>query len=301
VKRILSIDGGGSKGLIPTAVLAAVEDVLRAPIYTKFDLIVGTSVGAIIGGMLSSGAVSASTLKGEMYKELREIFKWRLRLPVLQPKYSRKPIDNLLNAYIPGVRMKQCRTRFLCTGVNIVDGRTHFFKSWEQKDGEIPLVEAIMRSAAAPLYFGSMIDKQTQSVWLDGGTGDMWSPAMEAFIEVMRQEWLGTEHVHMLSIGCGQHSPQVPFDTAKKYKNIRQVNFYAQVTEGGLARVQMGKTQTEWLKNLAKHQSLNFTFQRLEDLTMAKELDKMDAIKYRDDYIRIGEKLAQQVDYQYLR
>jgi hypothetical protein len=251
--------------------------------------------------MLGSGFVDATILKDQMYSKLPEIFEWRLRMPVLQPKYSRKPLDNLLNSYIPNVLMKQCRTRFMCTSVNIVDGRTHFFKSWEQKDGEIFLTDAILRSAAAPLYFGEIVDKSTKAVWIDGGCGNMGSPAMEAFIEIMRQKWLGTEHVHMLSIGCGQHDQRVPFDKAKTFKNIRQVEYYAQIIDGGLARVQMANTQSEWLKDLSAYGFMNFSYQRLEDPSMPKKMDKMDGIKYRDDYVKIGENLAKQVDYTYLR
>ena len=47
-RRILSIDGGGIKGVFPAAFLADVEEKLDRPIVDHFDLIVGTSTGGII-------------------------------------------------------------------------------------------------------------------------------------------------------------------------------------------------------------------------------------------------------------
>jgi uncharacterized protein len=301
MKRILSLDGGGAKGLIQATVLESIAQKTGKPIHNTFDLIVGTSVGSIVGGLLSSGMVSAGTLKKVMQNELPNIFKPRLRIPVLQPKYSREPIKRLFDDYVHELKMKDCETKFMCSGVDIVDGRTHFFKSWEEVDGELLLREAALRSAAAPLYFGSIVDEKNKHVWVDGGTGNMWSPGMEAFIEIMRQNWLGTdEHVHLISIGCGQASQSVPFDKAKNYHNIRQVAYYAQIVEGGLARVQMAKTESEWLTCLTTYENLNFSYQRVEELNLPKKMDKMDGIKYLKNYVDVGLKLAETVDYKHL-
>ena len=46
--RVLSIDGGGVRGLVPALVLAEVERRTGRPIYEHFDLVVGTSTGAIL-------------------------------------------------------------------------------------------------------------------------------------------------------------------------------------------------------------------------------------------------------------
>jgi uncharacterized protein len=300
MKRVLSLDGGGAKGLIQATVLDIISQNTAKPLHSTFDLIVGTSVGAIVGGLIGCGMVSAGTLKNAMYDELPNIFRKRLRIPLIQPKYSRKPIEDLFSRYAPDIKMKDCYTRFMCSGVDIVDGRTHFLKSWEEKDGELPLVKAALISAAAPLYFGSIVDEINERVWLDGGTGNMGSPSMEAFIEIMRQNWLCEEPVHLISLGCGQASQSVPFSKAKNYGNIRQIEYYAKIADGGLARVQMAKTESEWLTNLATYKDLNFSYQRIEDFTIPKKMDIMDGVKYRDDYVRIGEDLAKEVDYTYL-
>jgi len=53
--RILSLDGGGAKGFYSLGVLREVESMLDCPLYEKFDLIFGTSTGAIIASLLALG------------------------------------------------------------------------------------------------------------------------------------------------------------------------------------------------------------------------------------------------------
>ena len=298
-KIVLALDGGGAKGLLPLTVLDAITDTTKAEPVQEFDLVIGSSVGAITGGILSTGILPVKTFKDIFYKDLPKIFAKRVRAPIFQPKYSREPVQNLLDAYIKGVQMKQCKTKFISTSVSLVDGRTHFFKSWEEKDGELNLTQTILRSAAAPLYFGTMVDKETKNVWMDGGCGDMNAPIMQAFIEVMRQGWLLEEHVHILSLGCGQANQGMPFKEAMSFNNIRQLLFFMNPVEGGLSRAQLSMTQEQWLTALSKYR-IDLTFQRVEMYDMPKEIDKMDGVKYRDEYVKIGEELAKQVDYTYL-
>ena len=53
--RILSLDGGGSKGLYTLGVLREIEGMLKCPLYKCFDLVFGTSTGAIIAALIALG------------------------------------------------------------------------------------------------------------------------------------------------------------------------------------------------------------------------------------------------------
>jgi len=53
--RILSLDGGGAKGFYTLGVLKEIEGMLRCPLYKRFDLVFGTSTGAIIGSLIALG------------------------------------------------------------------------------------------------------------------------------------------------------------------------------------------------------------------------------------------------------
>lgn len=300
MKRILSIDGGGVLGIIPLTVLKKIEERLGKPLYEVFDLITGSSIGAVIGGALCSGEISCNKLHSTMVTDFQKIFKKRIRIPVLQPKYSKKAIKQSLDAQLSGLKMNQCKTKFFCTSINYIDGRTHFFKSWEDKDGQLDLTAAIIRSVSAPLYFGKEVDKVNKNVWIDGGCGDMNDPSMQAYMEARRQNWLQNEKVHIISLGCGQTPLGVPFEKSSKFNNAQEVAYYINIEDGGLGRAQTLNTHEVWLRSFAE-ENPNFTYQRIEEYNFPKSKSKLDAVKYIPDFINYGEKLSIKVDYDKLQ
>lgn len=299
MKRILSIDGGGALGIIPLTVIKNIENHMNKPIHQIFDLIIGSSVGAIIGGVLSSGKMPADEFHEQMLKDLPRIFHWRLRFPIFQPKYDRKNVEKSITSKIGDIPMHLCVTKFMCTSINYVDGKTHFFKSWEDKDGKLKLAQALLRSSAAPLYFGKIVDEAEKAVWIDGGCGGLNDPAMQAYIEALREDWLPDEKVHLLSIGCGQTFKGIPFNKCKKFKNIKEVSYYLNINDGGLARAQMSMMQDSWLNSFSEENS-NFTSQRVQMYDFPKKLNKLDNVKNLDEFVKFGEKMSEDVDYTYL-
>lgn len=300
MKKILVIDGGGAKGVIPLTVIKNIEKHTEKCVSDTFDLIVGSSIGAIIGTILTITDLKAVYLISDFKEALRETFKKRFRIPVIQPKYSRKPPSNYLEEYIGGSKLNMARTKLMFTSVNMVDGRTHFFKSWEEKDGKLNAIEAVNRSYAAPLYFGTIKDKKDNAVWLDGGTSNNSCPLVESYIEAMRQGWVGKEKIHIISLGCGSASYAVPYKKASKYNNIRQVYYYMDPVEGGLARVVAADTQSEWLKKLSDLVP-DISFQRIEKHNLDPKIDGMDKVEYLEEYQAIGEQLSKKVNYDILK
>ncbi|KAB2911137.1 MAG: patatin, partial [Dechloromonas sp.] len=55
VLRVLTLDGGGAKGFYTLGVLKEIEAMLGCPLYQKFDLVFGTSTGAIIASLIALG------------------------------------------------------------------------------------------------------------------------------------------------------------------------------------------------------------------------------------------------------
>jgi len=53
--RILSLDGGGAKGFYTLGVLKEIESMMNCPLYKRFDLVFGTSTGAIIAALIALG------------------------------------------------------------------------------------------------------------------------------------------------------------------------------------------------------------------------------------------------------
>lgn len=292
MKRILVLDGGGAKGVIQSAILQELEIRSGKKCSEMFDLIVGTSIGAILGAGLASGKMSGKELHEHMRIVLPKVFKKRL---FAVPKYSRKEFTRFFEETLGrDFLMGACATPFICTSVNMVDGKTHYFKSWEDKDSQLSLYDAVLRSFAAPLFFGSIIDKKNKAVWLDGGTGNANSPILEAVVETTRQGWLQNEPVQMLNIGTGWSKYSHSFEKARKFKTLRQLGFYMDPSAGGLARNQSVHSRVSQIKSLSE-MIPNFSYQRL-DWEIDEDMDVLDGIKFIDEYEKIGLQLARVIN-----
>jgi len=292
MKKILVLDGGGVMGAIQCKVLERLEEELGNKLCNEFDLIVGTSVGAIIGGIISTGNFKMKYISEIIIEQLPNVFKknpWYKKY-----KYDKNNVKSFYDKLLFDTKMKDLLTKFVCTSVNAVDGKTHFFKSWEQKDGELQLYDAIERSFAAPYYFGPIVDEKTKSVWLDGGTGLDNSPILEAFIECVRQKWFKNEKIFMLSVGSGSIDMSQSFDEAKKMTNyfglLKQILYYMKPLDGGLARYQATDAKCKLLSYLDNSNN-DFLFHRIDKVIDTK-INKIDEIQYLDKYINIGNELA---------
>jgi len=295
MKRILVIDGGGLRGFIPLQVLQRVEKRTGRPLWETFDLVVGTSVGAILGGLVASGALTAHDIAALMDEAAPRMFT-RRQWPLL-PKYSRQPFEEAWRAEVGSIRLGDCTTTLMTTAVNLCDGRTHYFKSDDPADAEMPLEDAVAFSFAAPLFFGGIPDKKRKAVWLDGGTGIDNCPILEALYEVIHRGWLAEEDgVHILSLGCGFIREGMPYKRAsrKAGRNVREILAFMKPTEGGMARQQSVDSRVSLSHRVAEFLP-QLGMQRL-DVQISGELDKLDGVKYIGEYKKLGERLAASVD-----
>jgi len=293
MKKILILPGGGIKGLIQLPLLMKIEGQTKKPIYETFDLIVGSSVGAITGGILSAGKFSVSEYYTIFNKELLKLFHTNFatwfRIVSGKPKYKRQPFYDMMEKYIEQGNefpMNQCKTKFMCTSVNLCDNRTHFFKSWEKKDGKLNLSDSISRSFAAPYYFGMKIDNKTKSLWVDGGIGETNCPIMFAYVEAIRQQWIKTEEVEFTVIGTGYTSKILKYEDRKKTGTIKQILKYLSPSSGGFARIQTTPMKIEKMKQISTYDK-NVSF-KYYDVEIQDRHDTMDEVKYRNDYINYG-------------
>ena len=112
-KRILSIDGGGVKGVLASGVLEVIEERLRARIDEAaareafrlsdyFDLIGGTSTGAIIATWLALGHTAAEVTA--MYRDVcPKVFRRELRIPVIQSKFDPTRLKRVIEERLSAV------------------------------------------------------------------------------------------------------------------------------------------------------------------------------------------------------
>lgn len=208
--RILSIDGGGIKGVFPAAFLAHVESTLGgAPISNFFDLIAGTSTGGIIALGLGLGLRAGEVLEFyELYGSA--IFPRKSPSWLLGPaKYKTEPLRFALEETFGSKRLGDSRRRLLIPSFNATTGRIHIFKTAHhprlQMDFKAPAVEVALATSAAPVFFPPHRSGQ-EVIFIDGG---IWAnnPMGLAVTEAISMLGASGTDLDVLSIGCTSTPP----------------------------------------------------------------------------------------------
>ena len=133
--RILSIDGGGIRGIFPAAILADLEyKYLDGEAVTEyFDLITGTSTGGILALGLAAG-LKASELLGLYMKRGRESFPperriWRKILQYIRTGYKREPLDRILEEVLEDMKLRDSQVRLCIPSLDLRYGDVYVFKT----------------------------------------------------------------------------------------------------------------------------------------------------------------------------
>jgi predicted acylesterase/phospholipase RssA len=197
--HILSIDGGGIRGIIPALVLAEIEKRTGRPIAALFDLIAGTSTGGILGaGLTVPGAngsprYSAAAMCDLYVKQGPAIFPrspWRTLAAPFQNRYPAAGIESVLHEYFGDARLKDSVTELLVTSYEIRIRKPWFFRSGRARKSaeyDFAMWQVARATSAAPTYFPPAVLRTRMGEWelIDGGTFAN-NPAMCAYAEARR-------------------------------------------------------------------------------------------------------------------
>ncbi len=205
-RRILSIDGGGVRGVLPAAFLSAIETDLPYPLNRYFDLIVGTSTGGIIALGLGLGMRAADILRfydvhGPDIFRADHKSKW---FHYFRAKYSDQPLHRAL-AEVFGERvLGESQTRLVIPSCNLATGEIHLWKtahySRAVEDYKCRVVEIALSTAAAPTYFPTHHSDRGLPL-IDGG---VWAnnPIGVAVVEAVGVLGWDPKRIQVLSLGC---------------------------------------------------------------------------------------------------
>jgi patatin-like phospholipase/acyl hydrolase len=219
--RVLSIDGGGIRGLIPALVLTEIEERSGKRIWELFDLIAGTSTGGILAcALCAPDPLPAEQLVGLYEDEGPKIFDrsvWqRIRSAegLLDEKYDAAALDRALERFLSDKRLAETKPDLLIPAYNMGDPGPYFFKSRKaREEGEdYALSEVARATSAAPTYFEPF--QLSGEALVDGGVFAT-NPAMCAVAEVMRFQ--PTADLLLLSLGTGQRTHKRSFDEIENW------------------------------------------------------------------------------------
>jgi patatin-like phospholipase/acyl hydrolase len=202
--QILSLDGGGLRGIFMAAVLTAFEDDHAVLITDHFDLIAGTSTGGLIALGLGAGLRPREILDFYLSAGVR-VFRSpplsRVR-SLLRPKYDAQRLRKELEA-IFGVRtMADSSVPLLIPSFNLDTNTVYMFKTPHHpslvRDGRVSMVDVAMATTSAPTFFRPH-SFEGQSL-IDGG---VWAnnPATEAVAEAVGKFGRELASLRVLSLG----------------------------------------------------------------------------------------------------
>jgi patatin-like phospholipase/acyl hydrolase len=219
--RVLAIDGGGIRGIIPALVLTEVERRSGRRIFELFDLIAGTSTGGILAcALCAPDPLPAEQLVAIYEEEGPAIFDrsvWqRVRSAegLLDEKYDAGALDRALERFLSDKRLADTRPDLLIPAYNMGEPGPYFFKSRKAREDDEDFALSIVARAtsAAPTYFEPL--PVAGHALVDGGVFAA-NPAMCALAEVLRAGPL--DDVRLLSLGTGQRTRRRTFADVKDW------------------------------------------------------------------------------------
>lgn len=246
MRNVLAIDGGGVRGIVAAIVLDALDAEFKTvgkscAVADCFDLIAGTSSGAIIAAALSFPAADGN--KGATPADLRRFFETQSRtifpprpfcnIPVIGrlpqlfgPLHKPGPLEAVLSAQFGDMVFASARRNVMIPAYSIDPRDIVLFRGGpiyaDRREGGafgmIRVRDAVMGSTAAPTFFPPhRIQSPDQSIsWtaIDGGVF-LNDPAMAAVAEAMRL--FPGEDLRVVSVGTGRQTRNYPFERSRRW------------------------------------------------------------------------------------
>ena len=234
--RVLSIDGGGMLGVMTCVYLAELDRRLSGELRDRFDIIAGTSTGAILAAAIGMGKPIDDVRR--LYLERGErIFdsgvvdsiKRAFTQGISKPEYDDANLGRELRGELSiegrPVLFGELRPLVLITAYETIERRARIFKSDRADQRSLPVWELVKGSSSAPTYFaahGMEIGGETRSL-IDGGVFAN-NPAACALAEALRinaergvQACEGPHEFVVASFGNGRHIEPISLAQAREW------------------------------------------------------------------------------------
>lgn len=246
--RVLAIDGGGIRGIIPAMILTRVEQLLRyysgnenAHISDYFDLIAGTSTGGILTSLYLCPDFKGSTRSKYSANEVLDlyetdgphIFKKTLwnnlkgGFGLYGPKYSAQYLEQLLETYLGDTRLEDLVKPCLIPAYEVTKGQAIFFNqmnAYRDSKTNFLIREIVRGTTAAPTYFPVANigeDINNPLALIDGGMFAN-NPALCAYIEACKFPCQPSQKdIMILSLGTGAKEISYDYDESKNWGDIQ--------------------------------------------------------------------------------
>ena len=226
--NILSIDGGGIRGVYPAHILHCIEERLQIILNASFDMIAGTSTGSIIAAGIATGIPSAEFVNlykshgAEIFKRKKFFFPGKKLKSMCQPMfgsmYDSQYLEKILSEVFRNLPLGEIKKPLLLPATDIANGCVHVLKSGYSKDftrdQNVLVKDAVLASCSAPIYFDP--HKLDHYLLADGG---LWAnnPSLAAVIDAQRRLGISQSNIRVLSIGTGHSKTMYGTNRSRKW------------------------------------------------------------------------------------
>jgi len=311
--RILSIDGGGLRGIIPLQVIRYIELVTGKPIHQSFDLIAGTSTGGLLTCALTLEDKQSVIGDSRKYSldDIEHIYKERGKeiFPILNgfyqrnknsfskwfsPQFSSKNLENVLFEYFGDNMITSCLRPILLTSFDIHRNRPIYFTTREATfihDKNSKLTEICRASSAAPTYFSSHnFNYDGENITcIDGGIV-MNNPSIGALVEVLGNpeyknyqldnKQLSLKDITVLSLGTGRSNKLLNSSKSKTWGRLGWIKPIIDISTGGPV-----KMVDQQIKTIFKASGLQSNYLRIDIDIEEKYSEMSDSKPETMDYL----------------
>lgn len=216
---LLSIDGGGIRGIIPAVALARLEQITRRPVRELFSFVAGTSTGGVIAAAAAAGIPMEQVVT--LYRErARDVFVQspfnlfkRIVAGWMYPSQSLYDVIRQELGPQRDWRLNDSPIDLLLTAKSVSDGKPWYFVRDSPRNsgrtGQLSLADCVTASAAAPTYFSPWMIRCGREgalgPMIDGGVGVAGNPVYQACVEALEYaEGYTASKLTVISFGTGR-------------------------------------------------------------------------------------------------
>ena len=308
--RVLAIDGGGIRGVIPATILVHIEKILqeisrneKAKISDYFDLIAGTSTGGILTALVlvpDPGYTATDMVK--LYVDHgAEIFTrssmTRLidRNGLFHPLYQHEAIEKILEDYLGDLKISDLKRPCLIPTYNIETGTATFISSLEvlqNPESDRFIHDALRATTAAPTYFAPT--KQKDDAFIDGGMFAN-NPALCAYVEATKfPSEPRVQDIMILSLGTGSINRHYPYEHARRWGRLNWIRPALEIYSSAASQTVNHQLEMIYMSKDREGNYLRIE-PNLNDFSVGVAMDQTNADNIKA-LIEVGDKMCEKYD-----
>jgi len=305
--KIISIDGGGIKGIVGSTILKEIESRLDKPIHEYVDVLTGTSTGGLISCGLAipdeNGNPKYNTQDIiDTYNVLgTEVFsssfwhKVKTLWGLIGPKYPIDGLQKVLTEKFGETTLDKALIEVILCTYDLRSGWPVVFSSKEDTTKYVKMVEVCMGTSSVPTYFPSVQARTENNMFnlIDGGIFAV-NPALSAYTLTKKKN--RNAKVDIISIGNGHYGELYPYEQTKKWGLMQWASPVSDVILDGIGDAINHQTKTLCEADGGTYTRLQFDLpENLRKMDNASEKNMKALVSATTQYIYENSYLIQTV------